>query len=219
MSAARTEGVNTTMISKAAEDRRESARRRTGEFGTQTHADPGIVDAPEQFDGQRSRDVFGTPSVAAAASFAAQSEKAGDLREWDNGHLLNPGVSDYAIDMAFAKYHPQTEANKLAWNGRDPWSVLKAADQRFALVTTEAARVQKAWNAIAGQSSHPGPHLTVGQKFDPNQYDAAVIARNIRGDLKPATDAGLFPDGTSFGVTIDKYSGGQGGFERSSQRC
>lgn len=36
-----------------------------------------------------------------------------------------------------------------------------------------------------------------------------MIAKNIRGDLKSATDAGLFPDGTSFGVTIDKYSGGQ----------
>lgn len=201
-----------TQTAAAVVQARETSRHAaTGEFGTQPHADSGIVAAPTMLAGDRACRVFDDEdgNIGLTAYRANSSENPYKLREWDGGDLIDQSVSNDAIDLAFHACRDETTAQIKAYSPIDPWATLQAADHRFAKVAAEAARVQRAWDAIVGQARQTGPTEVTGAKHDGQWRDAAQVAKDIRGDLKSAHDAGLLPPGTSCSVKSRKFAGGQ----------
>lgn len=198
--------MTTTQISPAARAAQEKARHTDGEFGTQEHTESGEVTVPAgPLDAILSS--YTGMDLKTAAMFAASSNDEHTIREWAQGRLDEIGDEHITMALRLFEMHAGHEQDLL--DERTPEETLAAVDQRYQWVERDAKRRSAALDAICGQSRRTGLHETTGEKFDPDMYDAAEIAKHIRADVKSAYDAGLLPAGTTVAVTTDKYSMGQ----------
>ena len=199
-----------TTISKAAEDSRERARQRTGEFGTQGHAESGLVDAPTTTSAERIWGINPEINWGYASNLAcvmAGSRDEYELMAWADGRLDQ--VDKDQITLAFATFADDARAERDGFDASDPDATFERVDERFAKVTAEAVRRHAAMEAITGRAIRTGDHETTGAKYDGSQWDAAQIARSDRADLKSAYDEQLLPAGTTTRVRTRKFAGGQ----------
>lgn len=122
-----------TMISKDAEDRRESARHLSGEFGAQPHAESGIVDVEPA--------VIHAQTAFARSSSALFAESSVDVYRWARAAGINADHID-DLDMQLALHGmweaDELEAERLCDATEDTrWAV---AEQRMVRIMAEAQR-------------------------------------------------------------------------------
>lgn len=98
---------------------------------------------------------------------------------------------------------------------RDGAARAKAIDALVDLDAREARwRSDPTFTPPTGEATETGGNgpvcytTVVGGKYT-GYRDVADVAKDVRGDLKVAVQAGYLPDGLTFRVTTSKYSGGQ----------
>jgi hypothetical protein len=181
--------MNRTPISKPAANLREAAREKTGEFGTQGHADSGLVDVETPFPYrlkavrewfQTPKKAFLTDSANAVTKFARRADC--DFNEFDIGTWDWEIAIDQLHDQAVAQVE-ETEAA-----GQDiTWEAAAAHLER---VAREANRRHVADTECL--------RLTYGRGL-PHDLPEAFVA--ILEGLDDIENAGLLPPGTSASVT------------------
>ena len=176
-------------ISKPAADLREAAREKSGEFGTQEHADSGLVDVETPFPNglKAAHEWFRTPKVAlltdsanAVTKFARRADC--DFNEFDIGTWDWEIAIDQLHDQAVAQVEEtETAGLEVSW---------EAAAAHLELVAREANRRHVADTECL--------RLTYGRGL---AHDLPEAAAAIRDGLDDIEKAGLLPPGTSASVT------------------
>lgn len=173
------------MITKAAQDRRESARDRTGEFGVQLHAESGIVDPGPPA-------VIYAQKAFARSSSALFAESCIDVYRWARAADIDADHID-DLDMQLALYGmweaDELEAERLCDATEDTrWAV---AEQRMVRILAEAERRTEARAELAA--------LAAADDVQPRN---GWIVSALRRDLKAAERLQLLPDGATASVEL-----------------
>lgn len=196
-SAEGTSPVNSTPISQAAAAAREDSRQGTGEFGTQQHADPGIVDAPEPFPNavKAAMNWFQTAEVA-LLSMKTDVIRKWAVRAWCDFNEFDIGMWDWEI--AIGQLHDDAVAQSEATTAAGQEITWEMAAVHLERVAREANRRHLADEGVQERRLCRGAGMNVEQAFTA-----------VREGLANLADVGLLPPGTS--VTVDCGLDGDGG--------
>lgn len=183
--------MDATPISQAATDRRETARRKTGEFGTQDHAESGVIDIGQAPDAARQTFIdpvsaFHCSDVEDVYEWAKHAQV--DMYQVD-GIQLDVGYAN--VEIAMQTVAAAGEAANDTTRDADMDTRWAAADQHLARIVDEAQRRRSAQHEL---------HTRRWARKNPasiKDVRAAVVQ-----DLADHAELGLLPAGTSVDIQV-----------------
>lgn len=189
-----------------------------GQFAATAHAEPSLSLAST---GRRSAPASSNRHVPESLRMAHfQDERLVPDLEWTVECSLKGDATDadyYCESFSDHVPHLQVEeaygyfnkARNEAINGED-WkaTIAEAAAADTARHPGGALKEGYLPPVLEHQRGYQQGTLTTGSKYT-GYRDASEICKDIRAELKAATDANYLPAGLKYSVTNDKYSGGQ----------